>query len=287
MTPYATRTLAALGACKTAADFYRIQIDLQQHATPAEVAFLTTRPMRWPQEFDTWLDALFAMMTLNNRRIEPFSTRRLNDHISLYEGTGSRGVLAIGFCGVAGLLFMPIPYLLQYFAAENTDVLVLRDPTRAGFIAGVRGYAGSFRDLMDGLRRDLNFPRYGDIRIFGTSGGGAAALAAGVLVGSARAVSFSGHLPTSSQRYAAEAATTDLEDVLRTAPARPGDFCVYGAANQRDAANAVELANLLQLRLYPVASVADHNVVFDLHRRHLLSDVLADVGLFERSAAKG
>jgi hypothetical protein len=279
MTPFLGQTLVALAGCKSPADYYRVQIDFQKHATPADVAFLAQMPPAWPAEFDAWLRGLFAMMTLNRGDIAGFRLSPVNEHVSLYAGATKAATLVIGFCGVAELLFMPIPCILQYFVPGTSDVLVLRDPSKTGFISGIRGYSTSFRDLIDRLRRDADVSSYRDTRTFGASGGGAAALAAGVLLRSMRAVSFSGHLPSVSQRYAADAAAADLETVLRSAGPHGEYTCVYGGRNQRDANNAIDLSRGLRARLSPVGEVSDHNVIFELHKKRALAALLKDVGL--------
>lgn len=280
MTPFLSQILPVLAACKAPTDYYRAQIEIQKHATPADVAALKDRPVAWSDEFDRWLGGLFSGMTFASREISDYRLEVLSGPVSLYSGPARPAGLIVAFCGRADLLFMPIALVLQYFSPERCSVLVLRDPAKVGFSDGMKGHSASFREMIANLQAGFGFDRYSEIRTFGASGGAAAALAAGMLLGARSAVSFSGHLPSASVDYGAHPAAIELERILRGAGGSGGELaCVHGADNRRDASRALDLATVIGARLYSVPGVSDHNVVYELHKRRQLASLLTAVGL--------
>jgi hypothetical protein len=281
MSPFLSDVLRALGSCRTPTDYYRVQIDIQKYATPADIAALTTRPIPWTAEFDAWVDGFFASVSLPRAEVQDFRLERLGESVTLYSGPSPARGLVVAFCGKADLLFMPLAMVLQYFSPERHTVLILRDPARSGFVSGMAGHSSSLREMVGKLQNDLDVGRYDSVHTFGTSGGGAAALAAGLLLGATSAVSFSGHLPTESRRYGSADGSVDIDRILRGAQAMQtnGYACVYGADNKVDSRNAMALASAVPVRLMPVPGVSDHNVVFALHQRRQLAALLSMVGL--------
>jgi hypothetical protein len=97
---------------------------------------------------------------------------------------------------------------------------------------------------MERLHADFHMDNYKDIRCFGCSGGGAAALAAGAMLQASKMVSFSGQPPSNSST-GGTAAATDFENHIRTAVGSAGKaFAVFGANNPKDAHGAQRLAQI-------------------------------------------
>lgn len=274
---FVTRVLTDLTKCKTPADYYRVQMEISKHATPHDVAILSNRPIEWPDEFDRWLNLLTAGAAAVRKDPAPYRLVELDRFTSLYSGENRAPNLLWAFCGKAGLLFMPLPLILQYFSPQEYDVLVVREAYKGE--EHDSDLRGSFHGMIEELRAAVGMTRYRDIKTFGTSAGGAAALAAGVVVNASAAVSFSGHLPTVGVTYRSRASALEVEEILRDARPSVAFSCVYGAENEFDVEHAMALSSFLPLRHFPITGVSGHNVVHALHMRHELARVFADVGL--------
>lgn len=281
MSPFLCLAIDALRTCQSTTDYYRVQIEIQKYATPDDVVALRQHPGPWPGEVDEWIGKLHANLTMATPVVQDFRLHRLGETTCLYSGPSRAPNLIVAFCGKADLLFMPIGLVLQYFSTKRHAVLVLRDPARVGFTGGMAGHSSTFREMIDKLRRELDFSRFDSIRAFGTSGGGAPALAAGLLLNAPSAVAFSGHLPSASKQYGSEAASAELERIFRSAPPGPAYACVYGADNKADSRNAAAIAASMAARTVRLIPVPDdaHNVVYPLHKRRQLASLLAMTGL--------
>lgn len=273
-------TLKNLASAHDEADRYRVSVDLMKYAAPAEIRILVENSTIEPGPFRSWLHDLDANVVLNRSTYAAFKHARLAEGVSLYSnGEGSK-TLVMGFCGQAHFLCVPTPVLLQYFPEDSFDFLVLRDPERKGFSTGSLGYARSFPELVQRLRSELNVGRYRDVRCFGVSSGGAPALAAGVILGASKLVSFCGRPPTVSQSYGDTAASIAIENCLKESRVENGRaFAVFGADNRTDSGNARSLARLLNIKLMPIRASADHNVITPLHQRGELGAMFQAVGL--------
>jgi hypothetical protein len=281
MTEFLSHTLSSLAACRSQADFYKIRIDIMERATPAEMGMLLRNSNGAPAQFTAWLQDEWTIITNERPEIQPFQRSRIAPNILFYRGPARGRTLVVAFCGKAGLLFLPIPAILQFFKAEESDVLVIRDPARMSFVDGIAGYAGSFPQTVDRLRRDLNIDAYDEVRTFGTSGGGGPALAGGVLLGARHAVSLCGHFPTSSSKYGAHPGSALMERIMRASPLTTGYYAVFGDANAKDTKNAAALHEALGVRLRPVPGVSEHNVIFELHKERAVGALFREVGLVD------
>ncbi len=141
----------------------------------------------------------------------------VSENISLYSGAHPGRRLLFAFAGRGVGMFMPTALALQYFVPEGCDVVALHDPARVGFISGIFGYADSFSDVIEQLRKDIDLGAYESIGVYGISSGGAAALAAGVLLGAPTASCFSGHMPMASKRRSERPGADTMEALLREA----------------------------------------------------------------------
>jgi hypothetical protein len=265
-----------LANCIAETDFYEVLIGLERIATPTELEAISRAGRTRSHEFDAKLQALVRAL---GPELARFSRIQINPSVSLYSNGRGASTLIVGFTGRIDLLFMPIALVLQYFA-DDCDVLVLRDPGRTGFGNGIGGYATSFPEMVARLKQDIDFGRYKSVRCLGTSGGGCAALAGGILMGAERAVCFSGRLPSRARRETSRNIPPDIENAVRTAVGDPSRFfCVFGADNEKDVGNAQAIREVLDTTLIPVAGVADHNVVWHLHLRGEYLRILKRTGL--------
>jgi hypothetical protein len=274
---FVQRALIDLTKCRTSADYYRVQIEISKHAAPQDVAILSNKPLPWPDDFDRWLAGLVSLTSAVRSEPATYQRQELDQTTALYSGQTRAPGIVIAFTGKAGLLFMPIAAILQYFSPADFDFLLVNEAFKEDLRED--GSRTTFSDIVARLGAAIGLTRYREIRTFGTSAGGAAALAAGVLTGATRAASFSGHLPSSGISYRGRASVSEVEEILRGAKPATRFAGVYGEGNKFDRASAMALSKLLPLHHFPIAGVRDHNVVYALHKRMELEKVFADVGL--------
>jgi len=276
---FLSRVWTTLAECKSPADYYRLHLSIQQFATPDEVALIARSSTALPPEFDRELRVLASRMTEIRDDIQICRFTQIAENISLYVGTtpGRRLVFAFGGKGVG--LFMPTALVLQYLVPEGCDVVILHDPARIGFVSGIFGYSDSFRGLVERLRADIDFGGYESVRVYGISGGGAAALAAGVLLGTPSASCFSGHMPMSSPKRAERPQARVMDALLRDAAPLSTFSCVFGADSAYDVNHAAGMETALRTRQISIPGVSNHNVVWELHKQKKLLTVFRDVGL--------
>jgi hypothetical protein len=266
-------------SAQNVATFYRVSIDLQKFATPDDIKALFERRTTFEPGFAKLVSDLSDLVFLQNKDCHRFDHRPLSNSVSLYVGSPDNKRILIGFCGKAQLLTLPIPVVLQYFPPGSYDVAFVRDPVRLGFTTGSSGYAESFTDMIERLRRDLNLDRYEKIFCMGTSGGGAAALAGGTLLDAASAASFCGRPPTTSSIYGQAKSTVDMEAVIRKSRLpKERAFALYGTENRQDKEHARQLAKLMDLTVLPMPGISDHNLAAGLHIDGRLGQVFQAIG---------
>jgi hypothetical protein len=233
-----------------------------------------------PGPFRNWLRDTYALVTRHVATPAAFDCDYSSAGISRYSGRGRASTVLVIFCGRAQILAGPTASVLQYFQPESFDILVLRDQQMQGFTKGIAGFAGSFTDLIDRLRRDFDFDGYNEIRCMGGSSGAAAALAAGQLLGSSKLVSFGGRPPSQSTGHGDTAGAEELQRHISAGPDGAGRaFAVFGADNADDVKGAEALAELLNLTLVPLDGIADHSLIGALHRNGTMPAILQKVGL--------
>lgn len=278
MSAFLSEIRGRIGGARTPAEHYRVLIDIQKHATPSDVASLAASPCG-SGEFDRAIATLSTLMTAANREVRTFELERIGDSVSLYSGKQRPRALVVAFCDKSDLLFMPLPVVLQYFNPERTALLIVRDPGRSRFSRGIPGHSASFPEMMERLAAEARFSVYHDVRYFGTSHGGIAALAAGATTGSRYAVTFAAYLPPNLMAADDQGSVAALIPIVRTAPKGNRYTCIFGAESRLDVKNARILAGLSGARPVAVPGVRDHNILFALHRRGELATLLENVGL--------
>ncbi len=268
--------------CRTPADFYRVQITLENELTPPELL----EQLKWRDELAPparkWISALEEMMLRENERIQPFMRTSLSENVLFcHTGTGDGAKsLLVGFCGNFQRLMMPLPVFLQHVPAEIFDIVILKDPGRDFFLRGVPGYVASLAQLPERLERDLPLARYASVRCIGTSAGGAAALVAGEVFGAERALSFGGgHPARAAESLEAKGLRgTELDLVFASAKQSCGlKLAFFGEANEFDRETAWSLCRAYPgTRIAPVRGVSTHNIFFELIERKELAAFISD-----------
>jgi hypothetical protein len=272
-------TLQELEGTPTNADYQRLAGRLLGYATPGELEVLAHR-VAAEGPFGVWLRGLYELVTRHTRTPNAFYGDHVSRAISRYSGGATAHTIIVAFCGKSRLLHGPTATILQYFPCESFDVLVLRDPDVRGFTKGIAGYANSFTGLIAKLRTQFAFDNYSEIRCFGCSSGGAAALAAGQLLGASRLVSFVGQPPSQSGSYGRTSGADELREIISAGPDGAGRaFAIFGADNAEDVKGAEALSHVLNLTLVPIEGVDDHNIIGVLHRSGVMSSILRKVGL--------
>ena len=271
----------AFWACRTPADYYRLQIALENECSPEEVLALVEPRDRLPVPARKWIERLEGMMRRVNETIEPFTRVAVAENVQFYgrggRPDGSRSLL-LCFCGNFQRPLLPVPLFLQHVPAQDFDVVVFRDPTKMLFLDGVPGYLERLEELPDRLARDLPLNEYASVRCFGTSAGGAAALAAGAVLGAERALAFGGGHPSLSEgTLPSEGARIDAFDSVfgKAACTSTRMLALFGAQNERDRANAASLARAFEgVRVAEVPGVGGHNMFYELFESGELSPFL-------------
>jgi hypothetical protein len=94
--------LEAFRACRTPADFYRLQIELENDCAPAELLAMLEPREELPIPARKWIERLEGMMRTGNAPIQPFERVRLADHVHFFRGAAPEGApksLLLCFCG--------------------------------------------------------------------------------------------------------------------------------------------------------------------------------------------
>lgn len=276
--------LAALAASATTADLYRAQIEAENRLTPAEVTALAAGADALPEAARPWIARLDGLVRRVRPGPEPFRRRDVAPGVTLFEAEGAPGCrreLVIGFCGVAHRLMMPVAPILQAFPAARCDVLVLSDASQANFLLGIPGYAADPVALATRLGRDLPLSRYGALRCFGTSAGGAAALAYGAALGARVAMSLGGAHPLAMSGRRSEGRDLDrlaFDRIIAAAPGRTRLLCVYGRRHPRDAVRTrLHSIALPGSRTIAVEGVTHHGVIGGLFLRDAMVRFFAEL----------
>ena len=183
----------AFRSCRTLNQINKLHIDMDNRLTPAEVSEL----WQWQQErclinwqaapefiesTSRWLKTVSRWMGYSGQpQPQPFERRRLAPALLKFDGPGHRRdkTLLICFTTRGRRLMIPHAALLQHIDAKAHDVLIVADPRRQSFAAGVPLLANSLGGLLQWLGRNIALGEYRSSRALGCSGGGyAAAMAA-------------------------------------------------------------------------------------------------------------
>jgi len=279
--------------CRTPADFYRLQIQLENECTPKEIFAYAERKSTLPLPAAKWAQRMETSLLRIGGTIEPFRRNQLSENVFLFHGEPGESTrfLLVCFTGNFQRLTIPLPLFLQCLPAARFDVVVLRDPAKRFFLQGVRGYVEDIRDLPQRLGQDISISDYAAIRCLGTSAGGAAALAGGVVLGADRAMAFGGGHPSRVADELAEFGLNGREfDTLFSVDAVSASClrCYYGAGHPADHEMARQLCTAFHgVRAVPMPSVRTHSVFFELFEQDQLKGFLERILLGEMNALDG
>jgi len=142
----------AFAQCRTPADFYRVQIMLENERTPLELLeqFECRDELAPPAR--KWISALEDMMRRGSEHIQPFMRTSLSENVQFYHvgtGNGAKSLL-IGFCGNFQRLMMPLPIFLQHVPADIFDVVILKDPGRDFFFGACPAMSPAWHSCLKG-----------------------------------------------------------------------------------------------------------------------------------------
>jgi hypothetical protein len=270
---------AALAACVTTADHYRLQIEAENLLAPLEVDALREAGLDPPAR--VWVDRLWQSSMLVAKPLKPFLRRDLGANATCYEGPGaSEGrILVVCFTGAGLRPMMPVAPFLQALPAERCDVLVLRDPDRNSFLHGVPGYAPDFPALAARIAADVPSGRHAGWRAFGTSAGGAAALTLGAHVGAPLALSLGGGHPIglAARLPARRLDHAMLDRAVAAAPPGTRLVCAHGLDCAKDAVRSRLLAMAVRGTVLEVEGVHEHAVLNGLLRLGTLPRFFSEV----------
>jgi hypothetical protein len=269
---------------KTLAGFLKLQIDVENTATPTEAITFIRSQSGISLALNPILKKLERQILETHEQPRNFIKQTISDNALLYSGpkNGADKSLLVCFCGRANRLFMPIAAFLQHFPEDSYDVLVLMDPAKLGFIAGIPGFARGFRNSLIKLNETIQFETYRELITFGTSGGGAAALYSAIFLGAQRGTSIGARHPSlfgpTRQRLQAEGYSGNEMEVLVNASlstSRTALRNVYGELNLSDSRSArIFEQTLPNLRLIEIANTADHNSLKFFKNGSMLHDLI-------------
>lgn len=255
-----------LAECRTIHEFEAIRESLLNVLTPEELTALAAEP--FTGRFRLWRDRLFSVLprriqaaSLGRvalavtswldelRAIRPAAAKaawrrvRLRPAALVYQraATLAGRRLVIGFAGNHQRLMLPTHVLLDHLP-PNDDLLLLFDPDRQHFAAGIRGIAATLPEVCSWIGKQCTDWGYEELVSFGTSAGGLAAIFAGHALGCQRAVAVGCDAPD-----AHPALLQLLRDQIATiALSRQAEIVLaYDPANHRDRRGSEALAALV------------------------------------------
>lgn len=274
-------------ACRTPADFYRLQILAECDAVPTDLAPMFRHRDMMPREALAWMANVQHMMFAQATTLQPFRRQRISRNVALYTtrtDPDEQRVLLVAFCGLADRLQVPILAVLQHLDGKCFDVLLLRDPSKRIYLQGVPDYAPDLGLVAERIRADVDMDRYRGIRAIGTSGGGWAAFTVGTMLGADRAISMSGKPPGATFRltrmwekrgYSLDDQSADFsafERFFNRIPVRSTRLLAFfGADYQSDREGAEAFEQLVGAIGIGFRGVNDHNLMFEILKQRLLA----------------
>jgi len=266
-------TIAAFQACRTEKDFRKCQLAVERQAGPVEFAILHERASLFPEAAQAWLSGVWRLMFHENQRLQEFRRQPMGTYLTLFTGTKASmeaKELVISFPGHQGRLGLPNSATLQYFVDDRHDVMMLDVPLHSFFLNGVPGYATSLPTLVKRLTADLDIARYAGVRTVGSSGGGAAALRAAVLLNAKRGVAVDPVLPletTGGANVTPEAVSEMLAPWHGVDPIKTKLITAFAGGNWRDRQHSELLAREGAVTLLSFSELTSHNLMFALTQR--------------------
>lgn len=281
-------TANPFAGCSARAEYLRRLIDLENELSPSEIWALWQDRAALPEAIIAPLGKTIKMMTRGAKGLRRFERTVLSANAFLYRAAGGSGAktLLIGFGGNVNRLMLPTAVFLQFVPEADCDMLLLRDPTRSGYLHGVPGFGDDLAKMADAIRSHVDLGSYRELRCIGTSGGGQVALYMGLLLNARRAVSVGGRHRSLSKKVAAgdsDLTGHELDAFVRDIGPRHTELInLFGAQCERDIEGARSLEKVLpRLRPVTIADLAEHNALAFLLERGSLPSFFKRILLSE------
>lgn len=263
------------------ADIYRRLIDIENNFSPEEMASLMDGSGDLPDIAVPLIKKNVEMMMRGHHAIRAYRHLRISNNVNYFHyPSSSIKSLLVCFCGVGGRMMLPIATFLQHIPEHSFDVLILRDSSCHGYLAGVPHYSNRLKSVLIKIKQDISFDQYRDILCLGVSMGGAAALYSGIFLGAKRAISIGGAHPSifmDIEKFRLEGFSgSEFNDLLPTDFATASNIellAFFGGQVKRDIEGAISLGrHLTRCRLAKINNLDDHNIFFKLFERGTLSE---------------
>lgn len=278
--------VAQVARCATVNQMQRLIISLEMILAPGEVARLAAdvreRGIGLPDVVAKWLDRMQELIRRDGAAPEGYVRQSLTDGATFYAAPGAPAeraarTLVLAFTGDAHRLMMPIALFLQNCPASRYEFLVAYDAAHAFYLRGIPGLGDTLPATLDRLAAMVPPSRYRRAVSFGTSAGGLAAVWAAVALGLDRGVSVGGVTPSEVERrvQTQELSTDEFDAAIRRREGRlPEVLLVHGEGAERDTRKAHEMSEIVPAQRIAVAGCMDHNVLYELWKRHELRALL-------------
>lgn len=218
-------------------------------------------PWRVAAELASWRREILAV----SAKAEGLRWRRtrLAPSVMLYRrrtaATGRRRLI-VGFAGNHQRLMLPTHLILGGLPPTD-DLLLLADPDRRHFEAGIRGIAGSLDGMCEWIAGRAADGGYDadSVVCLGTSAGGLAAVCAAHALGCRRGVAVGVDSPASHPRL-----ERFLLELIATMPAgrRPAVTLAYDPANRRDCTGGTAVSGIVpNSRTVSLTAAGGHNTL--------------------------
>jgi len=247
----------------------KFQIELGHALTPQEMAELMPclHNKALPPTAVEWLRAIKELLARYTKPLVPHTRNNIHEGVTFYQGQpepGQERHLLIAFTGDARRLMTPIFIFLQECNFHNLDVLLLEDQSKRFYLHGIEGFAPSMAGLIERLKTMYAKRDYRSVVSLGTSGGGLAALWAGVALRLDKAISIGGpsHHYTDSRLSAMARPFGEFEQLVKAEKERLPKM-VYALADQnaKDQLKLEELRALVPMDVIKVKGCEEHNIL--------------------------
>ncbi len=267
--------LDTVNRLKSDNQIHQFHIALGHVVTPLEVQALVqagqNQPL--PPVAKEWLEELALLLHRYNGQLVAHTRHNLQEGLTFYKGhpkPGEERHLMVAFTGDAMRLMTSIFIFLQECKLENLDVLLLFDRSRRFYLHGIEGFAPDIETLLDKLPTLYDKRDYRSVVSLGTSGGGLAALWAGVALNLNKAISVGGpsHLYTDSRLAGMDRPFAGFERLVESQKGSLPElvYCL-GDQCEKDKQKLNELRTLVPMTVARIEGCAEHNVLHYLNRK--------------------
>jgi hypothetical protein len=260
--------------CSDKATYRRRIIDLESELSPREMREVWKEKESLPQELASYIAHSVGLMESGANYDRPYARRIISDNIQLFsanEHSCSKYII-VCFCGGLNRMMIPTPIFLQFMPEADCDILMIKDPSRSGFLCGVPGFGRDLSEVAENIEARLDLGRYAAVKCLGVSGGGSAALYAGIMLDAERALSICGKhrslkLASGGDARIAPFSGEEFDEMVREKvhSTRTRLILAFGSKSPKDIEGAQSLKSRLpSAELVGVDPFDNHNVLFCL-----------------------